>query len=43
MTNLTTFYDKMTGYMDKERKAGVIHCDFRRHGILIWKQRKYGL
>lgn len=43
MTNVMTFYDKMTGYTDKERKPGIIHHDFRRHDIFIWKQRKYGL
>lgn len=37
-----TFDDKMISYVNKERAAGVIHCDFRRHCIFIWKHRKYG-
>lgn len=36
-------YDKMTGYMDKERAADAIHPDFREHGIFTWKLKKYGL
>lgn len=37
------FYDKMTGYMDKDRAADVIHPGFRGHSIFIWKLGKYGL
>ncbi|PKU46225.1 rna-directed dna polymerase from mobile element jockey- hypothetical protein [Limosa lapponica baueri] len=49
LTNLITFYDGMTGWIDEGRAVDVVYLDFSKafdtisHSILIGKFRKYGL
>ncbi|PKU27592.1 rna-directed dna polymerase from mobile element jockey- hypothetical protein [Limosa lapponica baueri] len=49
LTNLTAFYDVITGWLDEGRAADVIYLDFSKafdavsHNTLIRKRRKCGL
>ena len=49
MTNLTTFYDEVTGLVDKGRAVDIVYLDFSKAfdtascKILIENLLKYGL
>jgi len=49
LTNLITFYDNMTGWVDEGRAVGVVYLDFSKafdnvsHNTLLGKFRKCGL
>ena len=49
LTNLTTFYDEMTGWIDGRRVVNIVYLNFSKafntisHKVLIEKLLKYGL